>query len=168
MEQKRNDEVPVRVVCRGRSYTAEYYNHQGKWKEWPSSGLFSLEGAKAFALRTPLPGTVAWESHPGPICPYRDAQRRFMLNDSRPIKTLYFPGEKGGCVIVGHFGITKIDVYGEPGQEALVVPWFRVWEGSTVSRRYNGAYVDSVVYAKPEDNEVFENGQPSETPAKGQ
>ena len=45
-----------------------------------------------------------------------------MLDDPRRIVEFIFCGEERRCCSVGSGGVTKIECYGEPGQE-VCVPW---------------------------------------------
>lgn len=55
-----------------------------------------------------------------------------MLQDDRPIVDIVHPN--GNMFIVGIFGITKIEIYAEPGQMG-VVPWAAIWKGDWLSDR---------------------------------
>ena len=68
-----------------------------------------------------------------------------MLHDPRTIKAVWVPGEEGEGWIIGRGKVDKIEVYGEPGQEAFV-PWFAIWVDGKISQRVNAAMIENVVY----------------------
>ena len=68
-----------------------------------------------------------------------------MMDDKRPIQGLFFDDAQGTQLVVGSDGVTKIEVYGENGEMALV-PWFSVYRGEVISVRVNAARIGSVAY----------------------
>ena len=63
----------------------------------------------------------------------------------RDIEGLF--GEGGAFARLGTGGVTRIEVYGEPGDGAYV-PWFAIYRGDspTPDERVNARYVSRVVY----------------------
>ena len=59
-------------------------------------------------------------------------------DDEHPARRMFF-------VVAGAAGVTRIEVYHEPGNGAAV-PWFAVWAGDRLVARVNSAYVESVGY----------------------
>lgn len=75
-----------------------------------------------------------------------------MWNDKRPIREIVLAGDGGTWWSVGHGGVTRIVAYGENGQCAGV-PWLAVYAGDWLVHRVNAAYVESVWYGAPPDEE---------------
>lgn len=69
-----------------------------------------------------------------------------ILEDRRPIKSIWFEDEAGSCYRVGSAGVTRIEAYGEPGQGAYV-PFFAVWKGDHLAWRVP-AHLVSVAYGE--------------------
>lgn len=75
-----------------------------------------------------------------------------MLQDTRTIESIWLSAEKDLNWTIEQHEVDKIEVYGEPGQGAMV-PWFAIWIGGKIRVRVNAARIESVVYTKEIDNE---------------
>jgi hypothetical protein len=63
-----------------------------------------------------------------------------MLEDDREIIALYWPD--GRRHIVGDsYGVTKLEVYGEPGDYGCVLPWIALWVGEQLNLRVPAGHV---------------------------
>lgn len=68
-----------------------------------------------------------------------------LQHDEREIASIHIGPEQIEGYVVGHNGVTRISVYMELGQMAMV-PWFNVWSGDEVICRVNAAFVSTVEY----------------------
>jgi len=75
--------------------------------------------------------------------------RTGMLHDTRAIDSIWLPGKEQVNWTVGQGGVSRIEVYGEPGQRALT-PWFAIWIDGEIRVRVNAAAVETVVYVEKE------------------
>lgn len=66
-----------------------------------------------------------------------------ILTDERPIAYIDIGSDES--IIVGQFGITKIEAYGENGMHCDL-PWFRVYKGDVLIQRVNAKSVSTVRY----------------------
>lgn len=73
-----------------------------------------------------------------------------MLHDDREIMTVN--DERAGQTVaaVGSHGVTKIECYGEPGDNALK-PWFAVYQGDFLAQRFDATGM--TVYYRPPHRE---------------
>lgn len=75
-----------------------------------------------------------------------------ILNDSRTIISVWsLDAEEMTGARVGWQGTTRIEAYGEPGQECFV-PWFAAYKNDESGneylwKRFNGAHMAQVEYA---------------------
>lgn len=65
-----------------------------------------------------------------------------ILTDERPISGLFFEVDS---IQAGSNGVTRIEAYQEPGQNAYV-PWFAVFEDNEIVSRVNATHVVQVAY----------------------
>ena len=57
-----------------------------------------------------------------------------MSSDPRPISAIFFPGDDSNWYQVGGAGVTKIEIYQEPGEMGMV-PWIAVYQGTHLWQR---------------------------------
>ena len=70
-----------------------------------------------------------------------------LLTDKRPI-LFVADATEGQCgPWVGHEGVTKIEVYQDFGEGAMV-PWFAVWKGDVLAARLQATKFATVSYVE--------------------
>ena len=72
-----------------------------------------------------------------------------IMEDERPIESIWWNDDDGTHCEVGRGGITAIQAYGENGHMA-VVPWLAVMKGNEISHRVPAHQVEIVYFADGE------------------
>ena len=81
----------------------------------------------------------------GPIEKESGVKSTKMIDDPRPIQSVWDAADQGHGATVGLNDVTAITYYEENGDMAPVF-WFAVWKGDIITKRLNGACMAVVRY----------------------